>query len=382
MNILYIAFKDFSKLHYGASKKVISECRALESLGHTITLIGRRSNSTVLIDTSGNCEVISKHSKFPIGKVQTLIDKECQIRDIEKFIDGKHYEYCYIRFDLCTKSFIRLLKNIRKVCPVIQIEIPTYPYDKEYSGKINKLRLAIDHRCAASLKKYINRIISFYPIPNDEFYGVPVKYVPNGFDFDEISIISADFVPDDIHIAAVSSMRLWHGYERMIEGMHKYYSEGGTRNIILHIVGDGREGSKYKNLVENYKLENRVVFHGAMHGKELDQLLENCTLGLDSLGRHRTGIDVLSSLKSREYGAKGIPFINSCDIDIVDDDFKYFLKVPANESPVDIKQVISFYDRCYKDGSRISIAKEIRAYIEERSSMRTVMVDVLSTLED
>ena len=134
---------------------------------------------------------------------------------------------------------------------------------------------------------------------------------------------------------------------------------------------------KYKELTEKYALQDHVVFHGAMHGEELDQLLEQCTLGVDSLARHRTGISVLSSLKSREYGAKGIPFINSCDIDIVDDTFPYFLRIPADETPVDINAVAAFYDKCYKGKNRREVAEEVWAYVESRSNMQAVMKMVL-----
>lgn len=373
MNILYIAFKDFSILHYGASKKVLSECRALEELGHTVTLVGQSQGNTAIIDVDGNRKIIGLHKPFYIKKVQPLFDKQHQIKDVLKYTKKKKYDLCYIRFDLNTRNFIELLKNLQKVCKKILIEIPTYPYSKEYTGKLNQIRLKIDDHYAKFIYKYVDKIISFYEIPGSKYYDVPVQVVSNGFDFDETEVISNNSISDVIEIAAVSSMRIWHGYERFIEGLYKYYHDGGRRQILFHIVGDGREGSKYKELVKKYELFDHVIFHGAMHGKELDQLLEQCTLGVDSLARHRTGISVLSSLKSREYGAKGIPIINSCKIDIIDDDFKYFLQVPADETPINMEQIISFYDGIYKGKERAEIAKEIRNYIECKSSMCAVM---------
>ena len=381
MNVLYIAFKDFSKLHFGASKKVISECRAMEQAGHTVTLMGRNHNQTVTITTDGALTKVNEHNPFPVAKLQPLFDKKNEIRDVIAYIKDKTFDFCYIRYDLCDGDFMRMVKHIRQVCPTIYIEIPTYPYDKEYAGRVNGIRLKIDAHHAKKLKNYVSRIITFYKIPDDSFYGIPCINVPNGFDFDEVELIREDAVPATIEIAAVSSMRIWHGYERMIEGMHRYYAGGGTRNLILHLVGDGRECGKYKALCDEYRLGDHVVFHGAMHGKELDNLLEQCTLGIDSLGRHRTGVDVLSSLKSREYGAKGIPFINSCKIDIVEEDFPYMLQVPADESPVDVESVVSFFDKVYEGGSRLAVAKEVRAYIEHKSDMSAVMRQVLNTIE-
>lgn len=382
MKLLYIAFKDFSKLHFGASKKVISECKSFSNKGYDVTLIGRVGYSTAEISIDEKHKTINIHRPFLISKLQPLFDKINEINDIISYVKDKKFDICYIRFDLCDYWFVKLLKKLKIVSSKILIEIPTYPYEEEYTGTINKIRLKIDDFYAKKIKRYVDKIITFYDIPRNQYYGVSCLLVPNGFDFDNISIIKDDEVISDIHIAAVSSMRLWHGYERMIEGMGIYYQRGGKRNIFLHIVGDGREGDKYKQVTQNFGLEKNVIFHGAMHGEEMDVLLDKCSLGLDSLGRHRTGISMLSSLKSREYGAKGIPFINSCDIDIVDDDFKYFLKVPADESPIDIESVISFYDDVYKEKSRILVAKEVRKYIEERSNMDAVVEKILYGVGD
>lgn len=381
MDILYIAFKDFSKLHFGASKKVISECKAFKKLDNNIVLYGRDKNSTIKIFDTKKVSIIKTHRQFIVPLLCPVVDKYHQIEDIIHNTRNNRYDLCYIRYDLSSAQFLKLVKHLHNICAQIVIEIPTYPYDKEYSGRINRIRLKVDSYYAKQLKRYIKSIISFYEIPGGNFYGIPVINVPNGFDFDEIKIIDEDNVPYEIHIAAVSSMRLWHGYERFIEGMHLYYKKRGVRPIYLHLVGDGRECHKYQTLVQQYNLSKNVLFHGAMHGKELDQLLEKCTLGIDSLGRHRTGIYQLSSLKSREYGAKGIPIINSCKIDIIDDDFKYFLQVPANEDAINMNEIISFYDKCYAEGSRIKVAQEIRSYIERKSSMNAVVELILQKIK-
>ena len=267
MKILYIAFKDFSIMHYGASKKVISACRALEKNGHEVTLIGRDKDSTALVDTMGICKEIKKHRTIDQSKIKAVLNKKNQINDIIKYIQDKSYDFCYIRFDLNTRCFIKLLKKLKLVCKKIVIEIPTYPYDKEYVGLINKVRLIIDDYYGKKLKNYVSRIISFYDIPNSNYFGVPTLVVPNGFDFDNIEIVKSNNVPNDIDIAAVSSMRIWHGYERLIEGLHLYYRAGGDRNITVHIVGNGPELQKYKSLTEKYNLDKHIVFYGALHGK-------------------------------------------------------------------------------------------------------------------
>lgn len=372
--LLYIAFKDFSTLHYGANTKVLSQCRAFEEYGYSVDLLGRKDSCPVLIKTDNSIHKISdKTAVIKNKRLRNMLDKSNQMKVISDYLKDKEYDVCYIRYDFSTPGFISLLKQIKKICPQIFLELPTYPYEEENKyGILSKTKIAIDVQYRKQLHNYIDYIVTFYEGYSDLF-GIPVIVIPNGFDFSTMPLAKEALSDDEIHIVAVSSMREWHGYERIIEGFKKYYETDNENkyNFILHLVGNGREYGKYHSLVENYNLGNHIVLEGAMHGEKLNALYEKCALGIDSLARHRSGIEVLSSLKSREYGAKGIPLINSCKIDIIDDDFPYVLRVPANEEPVDIESVVAFYEKCYHSGkTRQEIGTEIRSYIESRSGMK------------
>lgn len=383
-NLLYIAFKDFSNLHFGANAKVLSQCGAFMSYDYEVDMIGRQASKTVLIKNCEDISVISEHASVINNRiVKSVTDKQNQIRDIIDFVKDKQYDACYVRYDFSDSGFIKLMKALRKCCGKIVLELPTYPYEDENKyGILSRMKMKVDFHYRKKLHKYVDFIVTFYD-GYKELFGIPVMVIPNGFDFSRTELVKTELDSDAVHIVAVSSMREWHGYERFIEGLNNYYSgeKKNRKNFILHLVGNGREYGKYKELTERYALQSHVIMEGAMHGKELDALYEKCALGIDSLARHRSGIDVLSSLKSREYGAKGIPLINSCKIDIIEDDFPYLLRVPADESPVDIAAVAEFYNKCYNNGkSRFETGKEIRSYIEQRSSMKYVMAKVVEEL--
>lgn len=73
----------------------------------------------------------------------------------------------------------------------------------------------------------------------------------------------------------------------------------------------------------------------------MDDVFNQCQFAIGSLGRHRSGITVIKTLKNREYATRGIPFIYSEQ----DDDFDqqpYIIKAPADETPIDIQQIIDF----------------------------------------
>ena len=119
-------------------------------------------------------------------------------------------------------------------------------------------------------------------------------------------------------------------------------------------------------------MENYVILYGKKHGTELDNLFDRCDFGIGSLGRHRVGIDKIKTLKNREYAARGIPFMYS----ETDNDFDtqpYVFKTPADESPIDIQQIVDFYRQF------VIQPKEIRESIKHLSwykQMKFVLEDI------
>lgn len=378
--LLYIAFNNIENQLFGVKAKILAQCRVFEENGFQVDLIQRRDAETVIIRQGQVVQTLKpRKARISSHYVRSVLDKHYQLKDLDAFLKTRRYDACYIRFDFTDPGFLGLLKKLRRVCPKILLELPTYPYDDENKAMLlSRVKLGLDKLCRGQLHKYVDRIVTFYG-GQEKIFGIPVLTVPNGFDFSTMSMVTQELTGDAIHIIAVSSMREWHGYERFLEGMKAYYRNGGQREIVLHLVGNGREFGKYQALAQ--ELGDRVVLEGAMHGGVLDQLYERCALGIDSLARHRSGIHVLSSLKSREYGAKGIPMINSCEIDILDGDFPYLLRVPGDETPIDIPSVVDFYDRCFADKGRLTVAREIRSYIENKSGMPQTLAPVVRLIQ-
>jgi hypothetical protein len=99
----------------------------------------------------------------------------------------------------------------------------------------------------------------------------------------------------------------------------------------------------FQTLIDKYNIADRIIFHGTLFGSELDAVFNQCQFAIGSLARHRSGISVIKTLKNREYATRGIPFIYS-EQDSDFDQQSYVLKAPADESPIDIQQIIDFMD--------------------------------------
>lgn len=380
--LLYIAFHDRSNKLFGVRDKILAQCRAFGEYGYAVERI-ERCGAQSIVTGPDHTERIIRPRRAHVGSryARSVLDKQHQMRDIEAYVRGKRYDVCYIRYDFSDPGFIRLLRALARVCGKILLELPTYPYDAENRGCIwSRVKLAVDAHYRKQLHHTVHAIVTFYD-GYSQIFGMPTIVTPNGFDFSSMEPVRLPLPADALHVIAVSSMREWHGYERFIEGMHRYYAQGGRRELVLHLVGEGRECPKYRALAGAYGLEGRVIFEGALHGDALSAVYESCAIGIDSLARHRSGIDVLSSLKSREYGAKGLPMINACRIDVLDDDFAYLLRVPADESPIEMEAVFAFYDRCFAGGrSRQAVAGEIRSYVQARCGMKETLKAVVDAL--
>lgn len=283
-------------------------------------------------------------------------------------------DFLYIRQVYHDSSFVRYLRAIKKSNPKIKIiyEIPTYPYDTETTVGLSNLSFVVKERTARlKAARYIDRIVTFYG--QKEIWGVPCIDLINGYDFSNV-ILPQRSKLQSIEIISVSTTAFWHGYDRMIEGIHNYYSNGGNENIVYHLVGNIIP--EHKALVEKYGLEEHIVLHGRMSGEPLENLYKKCFLGVDILGGHRKDYPVSSTLKSREYAAWGLPMITSSPVDYLPDDYKYQLIAPYDDSPVDIEKVTEFYHNIYDNANCNDVAKEIRSFAEGICDMSVTMKPV------
>ena len=115
-------------------------------------------------------------------------------------------------------------------------------------------------------------------------------------------------------------------------------------------------------MVNSYHLEDRVIFHGRLNGSDLDEMYDNAVIGVNSLAIHRQNLEFESTLKTREYAAKGLIILSSSYIDAFtsDDNLRYVCRVPADDSPINIKQVIEFYENLYQDNNIEMLRNQIR----------------------
>ena len=368
MRILFLIFHGFDP-NNGISKKISYQIEAFRSLGHEVHICHMDETETKrrIADES----IIADYGNGIISKIK----KRIEFSSIVNFAKRQDINFVYIRSNHNANPFtIRMVKRMKKFGMKIVLEIPTYPYDSEYSNWHLKRQLIPDLLFRKDFANNIDAIVTF---SNDDFiFGQRTIKISNGIDFENVRLknIKSNKTSEELNLIGVAEIHGWHGFDRVVKGLAEYYSKSQNYIVRFHIIGyfySKEEEEDIRQIIHDCHMEEYVILYGKKHGKDLDSIFDECDFGIGSLGRHRVGIQSIKTLKNREYAARGIPFAYS-ENDSDFDDKPYVLKMPANDMPIDINSIISFYKQL--DTS----PNEIRDSIKDLSwtqQMRKVIED-------
>jgi hypothetical protein len=253
-------------------------------------------------------------------------------------------EFVYARcFQNANPWLIAFFKKLRRAGIHAVTEIPTYPYDGEFKNFEWKMRaeLKVDQMFRERLYQQMDALVTFSDA--ERIFGQRTIRISNGVDFESIPL-HTPINHEALYLIGVAEVHPWHAFDRVVSGIGEYYRNGGERKVHFHIVGGvhpNHMNNVFKPLLDKYQIHDRVSFHGQLFGDELTKVFNQCQFAIGSLGRHRSGITVIKTLKNREYATRGIPFIYS-EQDSDFDHQPYVLKAPADESPIDIQQILDF----------------------------------------
>lgn len=359
----------------GPRKKILGQINAFEEAGIFLELV--ESPFCLSGAVRGNFLLRQLVCRLPFTYVYSKHKYEERYAGADVF---------YVRFQAGDRAFIKFLRLLRKGSPnaKILLELPDYPTTWYMTTSVLYTILYFpimikDWNAGRRYKYYVDRIV--IPQKRERAFGIPVLPIKNGLNVNDIRSRKPEKT-DVIRIIAVAGMCNFHGYDRLIKGMKDYYMQGGKRKIELYIVGGrqapGNDLSLYKNLCEKYHLEKRIIFYGEKKGEELDRIYDRCNLAVGSLGMYRIGYHVASSLKIREYLAKGLPVITGSKVDLFEKkDFPYYLEFENNETPIDLHRIVEFYDDIYSRRDINALNEEIRAYAMCKCDMKNALQSVV-----
>ena len=350
MKILFLVYHGFSE-HSGISKKIHYQVKGLRENGYEVHLcyygFDQRGHRCRFVDN----QVIQDYGTGKLAAIRQRLNYDC-IYDYCKLND---IQFVYARcFQNADPILIQFFKKLKQIGIKAVMEIPTYPYDKEFASFSwdIKLKLKIDRLFRNQLSKELAAIVTFSD--EERIFGQRTIRISNGVDFDSIPLHQY-LQPTDgsIHLVGVAEVHIWHGYDRLIAGLGEYYQH--TPNpcqVYFHIVGGVHPNERYKAnafhpgmqaIIDKYGIQDKILFHGQLFGDALDEVFNQSCFAIGSLARHRSGITIIKTLKNREYATRGIPFIYS-EHDSDFDNQPYVIKARPDESPIDVPQILDFID--------------------------------------
>ncbi len=352
-NLLFISSLDISNNRTefdGVTKKLLLEIRTFKQLGYRVDYIERNDGTAYIHRFDGTRDMIIKLCGV-FYKDQSNIYKT-----LLTTIPQKQYSHIYIRYEGCHIAMSRFLYHISGSEVKVVAELPTYMGKWEPGTSLQgKLRFL--------LKRLIDK---FMPMPFDYFitfdnhdrlFGKKTIKIENFTDVEKTPVRQTPTSKNELHLIGVAMMTPSHGFDRVIKGMSSYFKNNPSTKVYFHVVGGGMVADDWRKLSVQLGIDKYVIFEGIKSGQELDELFNNCHMGVATLAIFRKKCKKASELKIREYCARGIPFIYSADEPILKDK-GFALKVPHDETEIDIYNIVQFIQNIDMSG----ISEQMHAF--------------------
>ena len=352
--ILYVV-RIFSNKNCNLNSKFFSQMDGMKKNGFDVYYLSYENGIFNLMSFNDDICLFKKkyifHGFYMYDNTKFYID---MINFACSVINKISFDDIYIRMFPFFSNIIAFFKKAKTNDSKIYIEIPTYPNKKERSryGVIRNAFLKHSDKVEKRISKYVT---SYFIIGEDckglynSCHAININNGVSPFLPKKNTVINSE---KKIKLIAVGSISFWHGYDRLLYGLNEYL---GDYEFEIYIVGNGTDNSvkNMKSYIESKKMRN-VFFIKSLYNEELDELFDKCDIAIDTLGFFRKGIYYgNTSLKSREYMMRGIPFIYTLD-DNYSDELSFLMKIDNDNTPVDFKKVVSYYELLKSDYSKYS----------------------------
>jgi len=388
-NLLYVAFVREDSEAVGFVKKIESQCKAFYNLNYNCYLYITSGKEAILYEiTNTDKKIIKKYiysrKAHFINNTNLFRKKAANFYRFNEFLEHIRNEIIelnikniYIRrIKPITPNLNSFLKYCKKNNIKVYYEFPDYPwYAPNPSEVFQYISYLYDRIAFVILKKHIDKVI-----------GVSVRkdlnvkdtiIIKNGINLSNTPLTTRGIQESNnaLHLVGVANVGFWHAYDRVIKGLRDYYNNNPNYKVYFHIVGDGGALPELRRLTLECGLDQYVQFHGSKTEGDLDEIINKCDIGIGILGNHRKNLFGDSSLKNREYCARGLPFIIAAEDYDFNDSFKYNLRIPADETNLDVIQVMNFFNKLKSTSPNYSL--EMRGFAEKNLTWESKLVKVV-----
>ncbi len=324
--------------------------------------------------------------KFPLNYYSYLF-KRYQL--IEKTVDLNNYDYVILRYPRADKSGLEFVQKFNVITEHHSLEIPEML--SHLSPRLSlpvwvtkTVRILLEKRYGHHILQNCKGLITVtneikVAELNRINTSIPAITVGNGIDVKTIK--QTGFKPFDekqLDIAFVAaSLSPWHGIDRVIQSLNHYK---GNIAITLHIIGD-IDRNEIRAITTDLK---NLKFYGVRRGEKLDSIMSNMNLAVSTMSLFRKNMNEACSLKTREYTARGLPFIlayKDADLTEVNNELKFCLPFDNDDSLIDFNQIVDFAAELSKNNKAELISNYMREYAFEHMNWQAKMRKYLEFVE-
>ena len=356
----------------GITRKVYSQIETFQKLGYEVVYCGYLEDGCAIFDNNGKI-IVKKDYPISNKSIQHVIRRGMIIRLCTEYLkrNTDTFAFAYCRYHFFDKTYLSMLEIMHQKCNKVVIEAHSAP---KFTDKISVMWFIgkRDAKWSKFADKYVDLIASMSDEP--KLWGIDTIKIENAIDLSRIALRKQRKDDGIVNLIAVSFERDVHGYDRLIKGIANYYQCGGIRRLRFHIVGTVLNSTE--KLIHSLNLDDICIKYGPLSGEQLDNVYDNADIAVGCLANHRIGSTYGSALKTKEYIAKGIPFIYGWNEKILEK-FPYALKVELCEDPIDVEKLIEFYDSLDKEG----LPERIRECLSEEDKWEFQMKKVVNAIK-
>lgn len=398
LKILYIYLDgDMSSNASGVQKKILAKISAINSLGVScdgLSVSNAITNEVIyeknykLIPYSHTETKYFNHTKRELAKFKAL-GKYIEVHNTE-------YDFIIFRYPLASLGLFSLVKKFPKkiifehntkeieelelICEQRKKKIPKIfrPWYIIYRFEMGTLPILIEKHLGRFILKYArmgvavtNEIVDYEKSRSSNY---KVKLLTNGIDVSNCQLRQfLDFDKKTLRLfMLIGHDAEWHGVDRLIHSLSKYRGD-----IKIEIDFYGSINQKNIELANHYMLNSNIKFKKSIPYGELDLSLDYYHMGIGAFGAKRKGLMEGTSLKVREYLARGFGFIfayNDTDMSAHKEFSPYCFSFPNDESLIDFNDVIIFANKLYKDKSHhLKIRDLAEQFLDTKVKMRQLI---------
>lgn len=286
-------------------------------------------------------------------------------------IDESDADILFVRAGYWVPALWPALRRARRRGCRLLLEVPT-PYDVAVREALKgnfSWREVVARLSALIVEvpawRLFDRIIVYAPESRVFSLGIGsrMELISNGVDTQALPLARRNPSVGTVHLIAVGSISYWHGWDRLVAGLATYHASRQAHEVAvrLSVVGDGAALPSLKQQVRDTGLGDQVTFQGWLFGADLNDAFDGADVGIGTLASHRKKLKVVSSIKSREYCARGLPFLSS-DNDRTFNSANFVFHLPGDDRSVDIRQVLVWLESVRRQAD---LAVRMRAFAAE-----------------